>query len=289
MNPLANPKIIKHIMQQNGLQFNKRYGQNFLTDEGVLQQIAEGADISGKQVLEIGPGLGTLTWELASRGEKVVSVEIDKGLAELLPETLRDFSNVTVLHQDILKTNLEQLVETEFGGIAPTLAANLPYYITTPIIMYLLESGIEFPNIVIMIQKEVAERIAAAPGGKDYGVLTIAVNFYAEPEIICHVPAQSFIPAPNVDSVVLSLKPRPHPTCKPKDTDKFFKVVKAAFAQRRKTLLNSFCGAGCFKGSKQQISDAIIQSGIEPTIRGEALSMEELCQLSDVFCENDLI
>ncbi len=289
MNPLANPKIIKHIMQQNGLQFNKRYGQNFLTDKGVLHAIAEGADIFDKQVLEIGPGLGTLTWELASRSEKVVSVEIDKGLADLLPQTLRDFSNVTVLHQDILKTDLNQLVETEFGGVAPTLAANLPYYITTPIIMYLLESGISFPNIVIMIQKEVAERIAAKPGGKDYGVLTIAVNFYAEPEIICHVPAQSFIPAPNVDSVVLSLKPRPHPTCNPQNQQAFFTVVKAAFAQRRKTLLNSFCGAGCFKGSKQQISDAIIQSGIEPTIRGEALSMEELCQLSDVFCENDLI
>ncbi|MBE7043540.1 MAG: 16S rRNA (adenine(1518)-N(6)/adenine(1519)-N(6))-dimethyltransferase RsmA [Ruminococcaceae bacterium] len=289
MNPLSNPKIIKHIMQKNGLQFNKRYGQNFLTDESVLQAIAEGANITDKPVLEIGPGLGTLTWELASRAEKVVSVEIDKGLTEVLADTLQEFDNVTILHQDILKTDLQKLIEEDFGGTPPTLAANLPYYITTPIIMYLLESEISFPKIVIMIQKEVAERIAAKPGGKDYGVLTIAVNFYAHPEIICHVPAESFVPAPNVDSIVLSLTPRPHPTCKPQNQKAFFTVVKAAFAQRRKTLLNSFCGAGCFKGSKQEISDTILQAGIDPGVRGEALSMEELCTLSDLFCKNNLI
>ena len=289
MNPLANPKIIKHIMQKNGLQFNKRYGQNFLTDEGVLHTIAEGARISGKNVLEIGPGLGTLTWELASRASTVVSVEIDKGLTEVLADTLQEFDNVTVLHQDILKTDLQRLVDEEFGGTPPTLAANLPYYITTPIIMYLLESGIAFPNIVIMIQKEVAERIAAKPGGKDYGVLTIGVNFYAQPEILCHVPAESFVPAPNVDSVVLSLTPRPHPTCKPQNQQAFFTVVKAAFAQRRKTLLNSLSGAGCFKGTKQDIAASVLEAGIDAGLRGEALSMEQLCNLADVFCKNKLI
>ncbi len=289
MNPLANPKIIKHIMQKNGLQFNKRYGQNFLTDESVLHTIAEGARISDKNVLEIGPGLGTLTWELASRASKVVSVEIDKGLTEVLADTLQEFDNVTVLHQDILKTDLQKLVKEEFGGTPPTLAANLPYYITTPIIMYLLESGIPFPNIVIMIQKEVAERITATPGGKDYGVLTIGVNFYAEPEILCHVPAESFVPAPNVDSVVLSLTPRPHPTCKPQNQKAFFTVVKAAFAQRRKTLLNSLCGAGCFTGTKQDIAASVSEAGIDAGLRGESLSMEQLCTLADVFCKNKLI
>lgn len=289
-NPLADPKVIRHIMQQNGLQFNKRYGQNFLTDETVLQTIAEGAGITKQDcVLEIGPGLGTLTWELASRAKRAVCVEIDKGLTRALADTLEDFSNITILHQDILKTDLHKLVQKEFGGTAPYLAANLPYYITTPIIMYLLESGIAFPNIVIMIQKEVAERIAASPGSKDYGVLTIAVNFYAQPDILCHVPARSFVPSPNVDSVVLSLKPRPHPTCRPKNQQAFFKVVKAAFAQRRKTLLNSLCGAGCFKGSKEDISAVLAKTEIDPKLRGEALSMEQLCSLADEFCKKGLI
>lgn len=290
MNPLTNPAVIRHIMQQNGLQFQKRYGQNFLTDEKILESIVTGAGVTEQDsVLEIGPGLGTLTWEIASRAKQVVSVEIDKGLTRVLGETLKEFSNVTVLNQDILKTDLSTLVAEEFGGTPPYLIANLPYYITTPIIMYLLESEIAFPNIVIMIQKEVAQRIAASPGGKDYGVLTVAVHFYAHPEILCHVPASSFVPAPNVDSVVLSLKPRPHPTCRPSNRQAFFKVVKASFAQRRKTLLNSLCGAGCLQGTKEDIEKTLLAIGIDPRRRGETLSIQELCSLSDELCKKGLI
>lgn len=289
MNPLANPNIIRHVMQKNGLQFNKRYGQNFLTDETVLETIAECAGASDHPVLEIGPGLGTLTWELVRRSERVFSVEIDKGLAELLPSTLSDFSNLTVLCGDILDLNLQELVSREFCGRSPVVAANLPYYITTPIIMHLLESGIPFPNLVIMIQKEVAERIAASPGSKQYGVLTVAVNYYAESQTVCTVPADVFLPAPNVDSAVLSLRPRPYPGCTPVSEKAFFRVVKAAFAQRRKTLLNSFCGAGCFRGTKEEITDVIENAGISPNVRGETLSIEQFCNLANDFCKNQLI
>ena len=284
MNPLTNPAVIRHIMQQNGLQFQKRYGQNFLTDEKILESIVTGAGVTEQDsVLEIGPGLGTLTWEIASRAKQVVSVEIDKGLTKVLGETLKEFSNVTVLHQDILKTDLSALVAEEFGGIPPYLIANLPYYITTPIIMYLLESEIAFPNIVIMIQKEVAQRIAASPGGKDYGVLTVAVHFYAQPEILCHVPASSFVPSPHVDSVVLSLQPRPPPTCTPSNPPAVFTMVKVSFAKRRKTLLNSPCGASCPHGTQGVNQQTLLALRIETRPRGETLSHPALCSTSDDF------
>lgn len=290
MNPLVKPSVIRQIMQKNGLRFQKRYGQNFLTSEMVLEKMITSAGITKHDcVLEIGPGLGTLTWELASNTKQVVSIEIDQGLVNVLSETFKEFSNVTILHQDILKTDLTGVVEQQFDGTAPYLMANLPYYITTPIIMHLLESRIPFPNIIIMIQKEVAQRITASPGKKDYGVLTIAANFYAQPKILFHVPASSFVPAPNVDSAVLSLTPRPHPTCRPQNQSAFFKVVKASFAQRRKTLLNSLSGAGCFQASKEEIAQAITTAEIDPQSRGEALSIEQLCNLADIFCKKGLI
>lgn len=273
-------------MKKYKLQFNKKYGQNFLTDEQVLDDIISTSGITPDDgALEIGPGLGTLTFALAQAAKHVVAVEIDRGLAAVLEDTLAEFDTVTVLHQDILKTDIGALVAQRFDGRAPYVVANLPYYITTPIIMGLLESGIPFPAIVVMIQKEVAQRMMASPGGKEYGVLSIAVQFYADAEICLSVPRGCFIPAPNVDSAVIRLTPRPHPTCRPKDPDLFFKVIRAAFGQRRKTLLNAMSNAGCFPASKQQIEEILLELGMNPAARGETLSMEQFAQLSDALSE----
>lgn len=289
-NPLANPIVIRRIMQENGLQFQKKFGQNFLTDESVLAEIASASGVTKEDaVLEIGPGLGALTWELAQRANRVIALEIDSGMAAALQNEMEPYPQVTVLQQDILKTNLQALIDEALGGTPPYVAANLPYYITTPIIMSLLESRIAFPRIVIMIQKEVAERIVASPGSKAYGVLTVAANYYAQTEILLTVPAASFIPAPQVDSAVLSLTPRPHPDCHPKSEATFFKTVKGAFAQRRKTLLNSLTGSGCLQGSKEEIAKALDACGIDPKLRGEALSLCQLGDLSDALVERKIL
>lgn len=286
MNPLCDVNYIRHLMKKYKLQFNKKYGQNFLTDEQVLDDIISTSGITPDDgALEIGPGLGTLTFALAQAAKHVVAVEIDRGLAAVLEDTLAEFDTVTVLHQDILKTDIGALVAQQFDGRAPYVVANLPYYITTPIIMGLLESGIPFPAIVVMIQKEVAQRMMAFPGGKEYGVLSIAVQFYADAEICLSVPRGCFIPAPNVDSAVIRLTPRPHPTCRPKDPDLFFKVIRAAFGQRRKTLLNAMSNAGCFPASKQQMEEILLELGMNPAARGETLSMEQFAQLSDALSE----
>ncbi len=282
MNPLSNPNIIKHIMQRHNITFNKKYGQNFLTDEDVLGGIVEKSGLTKDDyVLEIGPGIGTLTYELAQNAQKVVSVEIDKGLIPVLSDTLSEFDNIEIINQDILKTDITALIEEKFCGEMPYVIANLPYYITSPIIMHLLESGIAFKKIVVMVQKEVAERIASAPGTKDYGVLTIATQFYSDTSVLFDVPRTSFIPAPNVDSAILQMVPRPHPTCQPSDNDVFFKTVKSAFALRRKTILNSISGSGMFPLSKAQIENAIVSAGIAPSARGETVSLEQFATLSD--------
>ena len=284
MNPLTNIEIIKHIMKCHGIAFNKKFGQNFLTDDSVVDNIAELSGLTDNDsVLEIGPGIGTLTHRLLQTAKKVVSVEIDSGLIPVLSDTLSEFDNFEVINSDILKLDLKSLIAEKFGGDAPFVIANLPYYITSPIIMYILESKINFKKIVVMVQKEVADRLSSPPGTKDYGVITAAVNYYADVRALFDVPRDSFIPSPNVDSAVIELIPRAHPTCRPQSEELFFKTIKAAFAQRRKTLLNSISKSGYINLPKEKIENAIIESGLLPTVRGETLSIDDFARLSDKF------
>jgi len=282
MYDLTDPKIIKYLCSKYGFTFAKSMGQNFITDESVpvamAQEIAENAE----GVIEIGPGFGVLTAALAQNSEKVISIELDKRLEKVLEETLAGFSNVSFIWEDCLKVNLRELIENEFQGMNVSVAANLPYYITTPIIMNLLESRIPFKKIVVMIQKEVAQRLCAKPGSKDYGAITVTTQYFSKPEIIKNVPAGAFIPAPKVDSAVVSMEILDTPAVSPKDEKKFFSVIKAAFSQRRKTLVNALSSSGAF-GSKEDIAKAVEVLGFSPTIRGEALSIEDFCRLSDYF------
>lgn len=283
MYKLTDPKIIKYLCQKYGFTFAKSMGQNFITDESVPAVMAQEALENAGGVIEIGPGFGVLTAALATTAEKVVSIELDKRLEKVLEETLAGFSNVSFIWEDCMKVNLKELMETEFKGMDVSVAANLPYYITTPIIMNLLESRLPFKKIVVMIQKEVAQRLCAAPGSKDYGAISIATQYYSKPRIIKHVPAGSFIPAPKVDSAVVCMEILEKPSVTPLDEKKFFALIKAAFSQRRKTLVNALSGSGAF-GFKEEIIKAVETMGHNPTIRGEALSIEQFCELCDYFC-----
>jgi len=225
-------------------------------------------------------GIGQLFSE--EHPEKVISIELDKRLEKVLEETLAGFSNISFIWEDCLKVDLKELMETEFSGMDVSVAANLPYYITTPIIMNLLESRLPFKKIVVMIQKEVAERLCAKPGSKDYGAITVTTQYFSKPEIIKKVPAGAFIPAPKVDSAVVSMEILDTPSVTPKDEKLFFKLIKAAFSQRRKTLVNALSSSGAF-GSKEDVTRAVESVGLSPTVRGEALSVEEFCRLSDYF------
>ncbi len=282
MYELTDPKIIKYLCQKYGFTFSKSMGQNFITDPSVPLAMAQDATETAQGVIEIGPGFGTLTAPLATMAEKVISIELDKRLQKVLSETLAGFSNVSFIWEDCLKVNLSELIEKEFSGMDVSVAANLPYYITTPIIMNLLESRLPFKKVVVMIQKEVAERLCAKPGSKDYGAISIATQYFSRPQIIKHVPAGAFIPAPKVDSSVVSMEILPRPSVAPRDEKLFFKLIKAAFSQRRKTLVNALSSSGAF-GSKEEIQKAIEKLCFPPSIRGEALSIEEFCALSDYF------
>lgn len=282
MYNLTDPKIIKYLCSKYGFTFSKSMGQNFITDESVPLAMADAVSENARGVIEIGPGFGVLTAALAQTTEKVVSIELDKRLEKVLEETLAGFSNISFIWEDCLKVNLKELMETEFHGMDVSVAANLPYYITTPIIMNLLESRLPFKKIVVMIQKEVAERLCAKPGSKDYGAITVTTQYFAKPEIIKHVPSEAFIPAPKVDSAVVSMEILDTPSVTPKDEKMFFKLIKAAFSQRRKTLVNALSSSGAF-GSKEDVQKAVESVGLSPTVRGEALSIEEFCQLSDYF------
>lgn len=284
MYELTDPKIIKYLCSKYGFTFAKSMGQNFITDASVPAAMAREATESAQGVIEIGPGFGTLTAPLALSAEKVVSIELDKRLRKVLEETLAGFSNVSFIWEDCLKVNLKELIETQFQGMEVSVAANLPYYITTPIIMNLLESRLPFKKIVVMIQKEVAERLCAKPGGKDYGAISVSTQYFSRPQIIKHVPAGAFIPAPKVDSAVVSMEILETPSVTPKDEKLFFKLIKAAFSQRRKTLVNALSGSGIF-GSKEEVAAAVEAVGLSPTVRGEALSIEQFCELSDCFAK----
>ena len=274
---IASREVTQHILKVFHLRASKKLGQNFLIDAAVVRGIVEAAELQeGERVLEIGPGIGTLTQGLAESGAQVTAVELDKKLPAVLAETLKGYENVRIVQGDILKTDIRELM-----GNAPfKVAANLPYYITTPILMALLEQRLPIRKIVTMVQKEVAERMIAPPGSKTYGALSVAVQYYTAPEIVLDVPPKSFIPAPEVDSVVIACKVRGEPPVTVRDEKLFFRVVKAAFGQRRKTLSNALKGAGFLK---DEVQGALEKAGIEAARRGETLSLEEFAQLADAF------
>lgn len=282
---LTSPRTIKDIAERFNFSFSKGLGQNFLLDGRVLDDIADAAQID-TGVLEIGPGFGVLTKRLAEEGKKVVSVEVDKRLLPVLDYTLAEFDNVKIVEKDILKTDVRKLIEEEFGNEKISIAANLPYYITTPIITKLIEEKLPIKNIVVMVQKEVAQRICASPGKKDYGAISVLCRYYTEPETVTIVPAGSFYPAPKVDSTVIRMKILDTPSVNVEDEGMFFRIVKASFAQRRKTLLN--CLSSAFDADKQTISSLLENIGINPGIRGEKLSVMDFAKISDSFTKNHI-
>lgn len=284
MGNLADPRYIRALCEKYNFRLKKSLGQNFLHDRSVLEAIVEAAAPEGGGVLEIGPGFGVLTEALSETAEKVVAIEIDEQLLPVLSETLAPYPNASVVHGDVLKLNLPALLEEKFGDMPVSVAANLPYYITTPILLALLTQKLPLRRIVVMMQKEVADRIMAKEGGKDYGALTVAVQYRCEVSRVCRVPASSFIPPPKVDSEVLCLSLRDVPPAVPKDEEYFFALVRAVFAQRRKTLVNGLANAGRF-GSKEKIAAAVAQMELSPTVRGETLSISQLVTLSDMLFE----
>lgn len=275
---LTSPKTIKSIQQKFGFTFKKGLGQNFLTSPDVLDDITDAAEIESG-VIEIGPGFGVLTRELSAAADKVVTIEIDERLIDVLQYTLADCGNVKVINEDVLKLDLHKLVSKEFPKQTVSIAANLPYYITTPIIAKLLEDRLPVKNIVVMVQKEVAQRLQAEPGTKDYGAVTVMCRYFSEPEIIRTVPSSLFVPPPKVDSAVLRLRVLSEPSVKVKNEKTFFRVVKTAFSQRRKTLLN--CLASGFSLSKDELRSILESLDIDPSRRGETLTLNEFAALSD--------
>lgn len=280
MDRLSSHKATKEVVQKHNFKFSKSLGQNFLIDTNVIDRILEGARVQeGDYVIEVGPGIGTLTKEMGRTAEKVVAIEIDKTLIPILEETLADFPNIEVINQDILKVDVQELVKAKLNGGPVKLIANLPYYITTPIVMKFLEEDIPVTDIVVMVQKEVADRMNAQPNSKDYGALSVAVQYYCDTEIVAKAPRHMFMPQPNVDSTVIGLHVREERKYNVDNEDIFFKTVKASFGQRRKTLLNSLGGLGFL--SKDQIKVALQEANIDEKRRGETLSIEEFASLSN--------
>ena len=285
MATLGIPKNTIEILQKYNFMFQKRYGQNFLIDTRVLEKIIAASGITkNDMVLEVGPGIGTMTQYLCESAGKVIAVEIDKNLIPILEnDTLKDYDNVRVINEDILKLDINKLVEEENGGRPIKVVANLPYYITTPIIMGLFESHVPIESITIMVQKEVADRMQVGPGTKDYGALSLAVQYYAKPEIIANVPPNCFMPRPNVGSAVIKLTRHEEVPVQVKDEKLMFKLIRAAFNQRRKTLQNSINNSPELNLSKEQVVEALDTMGLSQTIRGEALSLEQFAQLANLL------
>ena len=283
---IADYSVTKAVMERHGFTFKKSFGQNFLTDTNILQKIVDTAEIDDQvNVIEIGPGIGALTEFLAERAAEVMAFEIDHRLVPILEDTLRDFDNVTVVNEDILKVDLAQHIQNFKNPDLPIkVVANLPYYITTPILMHLIESGIPFSEFVVMMQKEVADRISAQPNTKAYGSLSIAVQYYMTAKVAFIVPRTVFVPAPNVDSAILKMVRRPEPAVAVKDEQLFFKVSKASFTHRRKTLWNNLTGYfGKTEEIKDKLTKALDQAGLSPSVRGEALSLAEFASLADAL------
>lgn len=284
MATLGVPQNTIAILQKYQFHFQKKFGQNFLIDTSVLERIIAAAEIGPEDcVLEIGPGIGTMTQYLAETAGSVIAVEIDKALIPILEETLAPYGNITVIQGDILKLDIRELAEKYAGGKKLKVVANLPYYITTPIIMGLFEKDIPLSGITVMVQKEVAERMQAKPGTKDYGALSLAVQYYAEPRIAANVPPNCFMPRPTVGSAVIHLKHREIPPVKVEDEKFMFDLIRAAFNQRRKMLPNALMGAGIPGLTKENIIESLSKIGIPETIRGEKLSLQEFAMLSDLL------
>ena len=283
---LCNPKEIKALLGRHGFRFSKQMGQNFLIQEWVPRQTAEASGAApGVGVLEIGPGIGTMTQYLAENARQVVAVEIDRNLIPILGETLAAWDNVTIINEDILKVDIRELADRYNGGRPIKVVANLPYYITTPIIMGLFESGVPIDNITVMVQKEVADRMKEGPGSKDYGALSLAVQYYAKPEIVANVPPNCFIPRPNVGSAVIRLTRHTDPPVTVRDEKLMFKLIRASFNQRRKTLQNGLNNAPELPFSKEKVAAAIARMGLPASVRGEALTLSQFAELSDILGE----
>ncbi|CAK1609477.1 16S rRNA (adenine(1518)-N(6)/adenine(1519)-N(6))-dimethyltransferase RsmA [Streptococcus oralis] len=283
---IADYSVTKAVLERHGFTFKKSFGQNFLTDTNILQKIVDTAEIDDQvNVIEIGPGIGALTEFLAERAAQVMAFEIDHRLVPILADTLRDFDNVTVVNEDILKVDLAKHIQNFKNPELPIkVVANLPYYITTPILMHLIESGIPFSEFVVMMQKEVADRISAQPNTKAYGSLSIAVQYYMTAKVAFIVPRTVFVPAPNVDSAILKMVRRPEPAVAVEDESFFFKVSKASFTHRRKTLWNNLTGYfGKTEEVKDKLTKALDQAGLSPSVRGEALSLAEFASLADAL------
>ncbi len=281
---LGNPQNTIAVLQKYNFNFQKKFGQNFLIDTHVLDKIIEKANITKEDfVLEIGPGIGTMTQYLCEEAGKVAAVEIDSNLIPILKDTLSEYSNIEIIHGDILKVDIGALAREKNQGKPIKVVANLPYYITTPIIMGLFESHVPIDSITVMVQKEVAERMQASPGTKDYGALTLAVGYYAKPEIVANVPPNCFMPRPKVGSAVIRLKRHEHPIVQVEDEKLMFDLIRASFNQRRKTLVNGLNNApGIFLG-KEKIQECLKELSVSETIRGEALTLEQFARLSNIM------
>ena len=281
MYDLTDINTLHRIFEKNGFNLKKGLGQNFIVDPEVCPQIAHHADIDGEGVIEIGPGAGVLTCELAKRAKKVVCIELDTKLKPILADTLSDFDNVTVVFADVMKCDLKAIINEHFKGMKVSVCANLPYYITSPIIMMLLESRLPIDNITVMVQLEAAERICAEVGTRESGAVTAAVSYYAEKEILFEVSRKSFMPSPNVDSAVIKLSILKEPPISVDDEKKFFRLVKACFAQRRKTLVNTV--SNTLNIEKNKLREALKMLELPETVRGEQLNLEQLGKLSDLI------
>lgn len=284
MANLGNPKNTIEVLQKYHFNFQKKYGQNFLIDPHVLDKIIGESGIEKEDmILEIGPGIGTMTQYLAEAAREVVAIEIDKNLIPILEDTLSEYKNVTVINQDVLKVDLRKLVMEKNQGRPIKVVANLPYYITTPIVMELLESKLPIESITIMVQKEVAERMQQTPGSKEYGALSLAVQYYAKPEIVANVPPNCFMPRPKVGSAVIRLTLHQNPVIEVEDEEFMFRLIRASFNQRRKTLINGIGNAPNVNVGKEEVKAALEEMGLSENIRGEMLSLEEFARLSNLL------
>ena len=286
MDRLSSHRATKEVVNKHNFKFSKSLGQNFLIDDNVIDRILEGARLSETdKIIEVGPGIGTLTREMGKVAENVVSIEIDKTLIPILKETLADLDNVEVVNEDILKVDVQGLINEKLNGGPVKLVANLPYYITTPIIMGLFESEVPIDSITVMVQKEVADRMKVGPGTKDYGALSLAVQYYAEPYIVANVPPNCFMPRPKVGSAVIRLTRHEKPPVEVADEKLMFRLIRASFNQRRKTLANGLNNSPELSYSKEEIQQTIEKCGFKAGIRGEALTLEDFAKLANAFSE----
>ncbi len=284
MEKLSTPQVTIDTIKKYGFDFQKKYGQNFLVDAHVLNKIMDAAELGEEDcVLEIGPGFGTMTQYLAEKAGKVLAVEVDDKLIPILQDTLQEYSNVKIIHGDVLKLDLLKLIQEENAGRPVKVVANLPYYITTPIIMGLFEQNIPVSTITVMVQKEVADRMQTGPGSKDYGALSLAVQYYAKPYIVANVPPNCFIPRPTVGSCVIRLTKYEEPPVSVTDVSMMFRLIRASFNQRRKTLVNGIGNSAEVPYSKEQVAEALSRMNVSPTVRGETLTLEQFAALTDLL------